>query len=366
MQYAKLGNERVLPAKGMRAVCPQCNGEVLSKCGSIKIHHWAHIIKDCDLWAEPITDWHIGWQSLVPEENREVTVGCHRADIKLNSGLVVEIQHSSISSEAIAERESFYKNMFWIFDARDYADRFIHVSDNECQEAIAKLLEIPIHEFSSNEPLDINREIEVGSREIHFQIKRITIKRFVVQESVAISFKWLREKPSILTCKKPVFFDVGGCNLLYINNEERTKNKTGGGYIIPKKWITDVFSDENNEIKHIKHVNQIAAIPIGSTVYGKLGLGCILLDYQPIKNSVTIKSPDDREQSIPLNRILKWKYQVGVAKKREACKICGCENFNAEKTETHHPGKLTCQKCGNFFRWLSKKDALHFLSHGYS
>jgi hypothetical protein len=365
MQYAKLGNERVLPIKGIRAVCPQCNGEVLSKCGSIKIHHWAHVIKDCDSWAEPITDWHIGWQSLVPEENREVTVGCHRADIKLNSGLVVEVQHSSISSEMIAERESFYKNMFWIFDARAYAHRFIHVPYNMHQEAIVKLLETPINEFSSSGPLDINRRINVGSREIYSQIKRITIKNFVVQESVAISFKWLKEKPSILTCKKPVFFDVGGCNLLYINNDESSRYKADG-YIIPKKWITDVFSDENNGISHIKHVNQISKIPIGSTVYGKLGLGCILLDYQPIKSLVTIKSPDDKEHSIPLDRILKWKHQVGVAKKREVCNICGCENFDAKETETHHPGKLTCQNCGRFFRWLSKKDALHFLDHGYS
>ena len=41
----------------------------------------------------------------------------HRADIMGNGGLVVELQHSSISPEEIQQREAFYGNMIWLFDA---------------------------------------------------------------------------------------------------------------------------------------------------------------------------------------------------------------------------------------------------------
>jgi hypothetical protein len=64
--------------------------------------------------------WHIGWKNRFPEENCEVTIRkdgvLHRADI-LSRGLVVELQHSSISPKDIRERESFYDRMVWLFDA---------------------------------------------------------------------------------------------------------------------------------------------------------------------------------------------------------------------------------------------------------
>ncbi|PZO47927.1 MAG: hypothetical protein DCF15_18445, partial [Phormidesmis priestleyi] len=44
----------------------------------------------------------------------------HRADVRLDSGLVLELQHSSISAETIAEREQFYGFMVWLFDAQGF------------------------------------------------------------------------------------------------------------------------------------------------------------------------------------------------------------------------------------------------------
>ena len=48
-------------------------------------------------------------------------MGPHRADIQLPPGLVIELQHSAISSEDIKSREEFYgrREMVWIFDARE-------------------------------------------------------------------------------------------------------------------------------------------------------------------------------------------------------------------------------------------------------
>jgi len=47
-------------------------------------------------------------------------MGPHRADIRTPGGLVVEIQHSGISSEDVAAREAFYGNMVWLLDGRNF------------------------------------------------------------------------------------------------------------------------------------------------------------------------------------------------------------------------------------------------------
>src|SRR4029077_19261118 len=47
----------------------------------------------------------------------EVIIGNHRADIVTRDGAVVELQHSTISPQEIAEREAHYGRMWWIFDA---------------------------------------------------------------------------------------------------------------------------------------------------------------------------------------------------------------------------------------------------------
>lgn len=120
MRYAILGDEpRAEATPGARARCPACNGEVRAKCGRIVTHHWAHLSADCDDWAEPDTPWHRDWQRCAPPDRREVVLGGHRADLLDPKGMVVELQHSSISPAEIEEREAFYGfGMVWVFDVR--------------------------------------------------------------------------------------------------------------------------------------------------------------------------------------------------------------------------------------------------------
>lgn len=93
---------------------------MIAKCGKIKTHHRAHETReDCDSWSESVGPWHLEWQSLVNDLFVEVTIGSHRADVVGNTNVVVELQHSSISPDEIAERESFYGNMIWVFDATE-------------------------------------------------------------------------------------------------------------------------------------------------------------------------------------------------------------------------------------------------------
>jgi hypothetical protein len=106
------------------STCLVCGADVRAKCGSRNRWHWAHInTEDCDTWSESEGEWHVGWKDFFPENWHEVVINPHRADIYTAGGLVVELQHSPITAEVVAERENFYGNMIWIFDATDYVDR---------------------------------------------------------------------------------------------------------------------------------------------------------------------------------------------------------------------------------------------------
>ena len=122
MLFDKNRNKATPKARG---VCPACNVPLIAKCGRIKIHHWAHENLDhCDHWYEPVTQWHLDWQNWVKPEFQEVYISPHIADIQLPNKHVIEIQHSPISCEEAREREDFYCNMAWIFDASSFERNF--------------------------------------------------------------------------------------------------------------------------------------------------------------------------------------------------------------------------------------------------
>ncbi len=117
MNWAIKDKQRITAKPKQIANCPICNEKVISKCGSIKVWHWAHKSNiDCDEWYEPETQWHREWKSKFPKEQQEIIIGKHRADIKTKEGLVIELQNSSISSKDIIERENYYKEMIWLLN----------------------------------------------------------------------------------------------------------------------------------------------------------------------------------------------------------------------------------------------------------
>ena len=88
-----------------------------------------------------MTKWHLGWQELFAVEYREVII-CngehkHRADLCLpqpdDSLLIVEFQHSRISTDKIREREQFYTeigHLLWVFDASKFHIRLEPADEN--------------------------------------------------------------------------------------------------------------------------------------------------------------------------------------------------------------------------------------------
>jgi competence protein CoiA len=129
MKWGIFDNQKIEASPNKKAYCELCNGELIPKCGTIKIWHWAHKSKvECDPWWEPESEWHISWKNEFPKEQQEVIIKkCtdyiwrkHRADISVNSK-IIELQATSISPKEITERENFYNDMIWILNGRRLA-----------------------------------------------------------------------------------------------------------------------------------------------------------------------------------------------------------------------------------------------------
>lgn len=94
------------------------------------MHHWAHARRrNCDPWWENETPWHREWKNLFPVDCREVSHTApdgevHRADIKTPTGIVIEVQHSSMTDVERLSRESFYGNLVWVIDGRAFRENF--------------------------------------------------------------------------------------------------------------------------------------------------------------------------------------------------------------------------------------------------
>lgn len=129
MIWAIKNEERIKAIPKEKAICPLCNQQVISKCGEVKIWHWAHKSNlECDSFKEPETEWHFNWKDLFEKEFQEVVIKEHRADIQNKKGLVIEFQNSPLSSDKINEREVYYTNfsngMVWILNGDTIADNF--------------------------------------------------------------------------------------------------------------------------------------------------------------------------------------------------------------------------------------------------
>jgi len=207
--------------KSQRARCPNPNcpdPELIGKFGTIVKPHWAHKSGvDCDNWGEPEGPWHLGWKSLVKPEFCEVTIRglrdgseCfHRADVQNDRGTVIELQHSAISPETIAQREAFYGRMVWVFDASYLvgSPRF----DKAGPGALGPELRVgyasigpPPHPSPYGKrvlrPIHMNNELRClfGCGVGDIQVR-----------SPEIRYRWKHAKKTIGSANRPVYLDFG-------------------------------------------------------------------------------------------------------------------------------------------------------------
>lgn len=140
MKFATVNGTKTTPTPKLSGSCGFCNAEVISKCGSIKIWHWAHKSKlECDPWWENETEWHRNWKNKFPEHCQEridydEKNEKHIADVKTDEGWVLEFQYSLISPEERNSRNNFYKKLIWVVNGtrrkRDKAQFFKLIEEN--------------------------------------------------------------------------------------------------------------------------------------------------------------------------------------------------------------------------------------------
>ncbi|MGH3996607.1 MAG: competence protein CoiA [Pseudonocardiaceae bacterium] len=209
---------RTAPLPGARGTCPVCEADVIAKCGTVNVWHWAHAAgTDCDPWAESggMSEWHLGWQNEVPAEQREIVIGNHRADIVTARGHVVEVQHSFISEEELLEREAFYveatgKRMFWIFDA-------------------AKAMETRHEGPCATDPLrcsDITHEARLDLR-----------KSDGASDGMYRTFRWKHARKSVAVAGQTVFLDLGRGWLLLLKRIYPEAPVGGWGYLWTREQV---------------------------------------------------------------------------------------------------------------------------------
>lgn len=134
MKFADIQGQRKEAQPGQSGACPSCGATVISKCGDHRVWHWAHRgVRVCDQWWEPETEWHRNWKNHFPAAWQEVihiaqSGERHVADVKADSGMVIEFQHSFLKAEERVAREAFYRKMVWVVDGRRRkrdADQFL-------------------------------------------------------------------------------------------------------------------------------------------------------------------------------------------------------------------------------------------------
>lgn len=121
MKFALVQGRKSEAFLGGRGICRGCASEVIGKCGELRIHHWAHKVRDnCPAATKEETPWHRMWKDKYPLEWQEwhgkdpATGERHYADVKTEKGLVLEFQNSPIKPAERRSREAYYKNMLWV------------------------------------------------------------------------------------------------------------------------------------------------------------------------------------------------------------------------------------------------------------
>lgn len=239
MQYAIVDNERREAVAGGRGCCPVCSAETIAKCGPRVVNHWAHKgRRNCDPWWENETDWHREWKSYFPENCREISHVAedgeiHRADIKTPTGIIIEVQHSSMTDAERMAREAFYGNLLWIVDGRGFRKNFdvLHELPHP-NSAIAKDIVwwkarrgwmgttggsfYRLSETQRMHPDKVITKASVRSLGILVEVHSLNKIQTEVDETYCghHQYDWVRPRKAWLENRCPVFIDFGSDELV--------------------------------------------------------------------------------------------------------------------------------------------------------
>ncbi|QKJ32861.1 competence protein [Mucilaginibacter mali] len=235
-RYANVNGIKTEPASGLKGVCPGCGNPVIAKCGSVKVHHWAHRKRfDCDPWWEPMTQWHLDWQNKFPEAWREVIFRdeqsgeFHRADVHTPKGITLEFQHSAMSAEEMQSRNAFYPKLLWIVNGLRFKGDFDF--NNAIPDPESELLKD--YNFSVDQDGLAKFAHFIKKEDIKGDGNMVRIYSLHDAEFKAVAdlhknaqhqywlFNWKYKHRGWLTCSAPVFLDFGDEFLYWIKKRQQ-------------------------------------------------------------------------------------------------------------------------------------------------
>lgn len=250
MQFSIVDGKRVMPFPKGKGICDSCRAETLAKCGEKIMWHWAHKSKkDCDPWWENETEWHRQWKEEFSESFREIvhqdpiSGEKHRADIKSDKGIILEIQNSPISLDELRSREAFYKNMLWIVNGEKFKKRF-NIWDAPLPDPTAPGFDDIVFMASQYEPscsMFMRRSGKWPMAQI-FSTREIEKE---IQDAYRghHSFHWVRPHIAWLKAKCPVLIDFGGDILWRLESYKGEFECVRA--IARKKVILDIKNENN-------------------------------------------------------------------------------------------------------------------------
>lgn len=232
MIWALVENQKEKAQPKSKGICPFCTGKVISKCGSIKIWHWAHQREEnCDSWHEPETNWHLHWKLSFGIENTEQIIikggKRHIADILTTNKIVIELQNSPIKKETIREREEFYGDrMLWLINGAKFKENLVS----------KKYWKDPRYDEYQNDAKKLVKLMQEAK---------------IPKRKNEIFFKWKNPRKSWNDTQRPVFIDFGGKNILMVKEGMGT-TQIRGTYILKKKFLEKYKGDFNFYLNRIK------------------------------------------------------------------------------------------------------------------
>jgi len=261
MQLAIVDDQRVEPFPGGRGECPICGCELIAKCGTRVMHHWAHHRpKDCDPWWENETPWHRQWKNEYPLDCREVSHTAddgeiHRADIKTPTGIVIEVQHSTMTDAERDSREEFYGNLVWVLDGSAFQKNFdIYHGLPDPESDIAQDIvwfKAQRHMHGANRGMFFRLSENPGTRKAAADNGMVQVHSIdEIQSDVDESYRghhqyaWVRPRTTWLGAKCPVYIDFGDDKLVKLD----TYDESGLAcvrYISKRKFIHDSMFESN-------------------------------------------------------------------------------------------------------------------------
>lgn len=205
---------------------------MLAKSGpKVTTPYWSHIgRRDCDAWWENETEWHRRWKSYFPAAEREIVhfdeAGeKHVADVKTSRGMVIECQNSDMSLDELRARETFYGKMMWIVNGEPFKERFHILSalPDPASEFAADLVFCE-QRFNSLGRGFFWKKSENPGHEGRMAANDLFLMHSVreIEADIAANhrghylFDWKRPRDVWYAATAPVFLDLGGPDLLWL------------------------------------------------------------------------------------------------------------------------------------------------------